>query len=760
MVQDDDYDGRLVSAFLDSAGALIVVLDSEARITHFSRACVDVTGYSEDEVRGKHVWDFLLIPEEVDGAKRAFHALQTERRPKPFENHWVTRTGEKRLIAWRSTYLPMADGSDPAAISIGIDLTEHRQAELALRQGQAQLASIVESAMDAIITVDSDQNVVMFNAAAERMFGCSAQTAIGNPLDGFIPERFRSAHRTHVDRFGSEGITRRSMGELLGGIWGLRQSGEEFPIEASISQTEVGRQKFHTVIIRDVTARRRSEERLRQQAALLDEAADAILVRDLEGQILFWNRGAERVYGWSAAEAVGTNSLQLYLGEFAGQIEKAKQVLLQKGEWLGSARHLTKSGKPIDVEARWTLVRDDAGEPKSVLVINTDVTDKKKLEAQFLRAQRMESIGTLAGGIAHDINNILSPILMSVRLLQMKVSDDDSLRLLSVLQKSAERGGAMVKQVLEFARGIQGDRIVLDPKHLIKEITKTLAETLPKSIEVECFVPEDVWPVTGDSTQIHQVLMNLCINARDAMPRGGILSVKAENSSIDENFARMILDGTPGKFVCVTVTDMGTGMPADVLSRVFEPFFTTKDHGKGTGLGLSTVLAIVKGHGGFVDVYSEPGKGTQFRVYFPAAKYPLTRDIPEELSDAPLGHGEVILVVDDELAIREITRSTLEAFGYNALTASDGTEAVALYAQNRDRIKVVLTDMMMPYLDGVATIRALQKIDPKVRIIASSGLADSEKASEAASVGVKIFLSKPYTADELLGAVAETLKGE
>ncbi|HSF22671.1 MAG TPA: ATP-binding protein, partial [Blastocatellia bacterium] len=277
------------------------------------------------------------------------------------------------------------------------------------------------------------------------------------------------------------------------------------------------------------------------------------------------------------------------------------------------------------------------------------------------------------------------------------------------------------------------------------------------SIEVECFVPADVWPIAGDPTQIHQVLMNLCVNARDAMPHGGVLSVKAENISIDESYSRMILDATPGQFVLITVTDTGTGIPTEIISRVFEPFFTTKDHGKGTGLGLSTVLAIVKSHGGFVNVYSEPGRGTQFRVYFPAAESSLTTQTREERPNVPYGRGELVLVVDDEAAIREITRTTLENFGYTALTASDGTEAVALYAQNRDSIGVVLTDMMMPYLDGTATIRALQKINPTVKVIASSGLADDGKATEAADLGVKTFLSKPYTAEDLLNAIAEVL---
>ncbi|MFY9609876.1 MAG: PAS domain S-box protein [Blastocatellia bacterium] len=756
MEEDADRDGSLVSAILDSAGALIVVLDPEGRIVRFSRACEEAMGYSFDSVRGRCLWDFLLVPEQVASAKQAIRTILADRTLKRFEHYWLTRSGERRLIAWTGAYLPAADRAADRVVLIGLELTELRQAEVALRQSQAQLVSIIGSAMDAIITIDCDQNVVLFNAAAEKMFQCSAEAAIGNPIEQFMPARFRSAHRDHVSTFARTNVTRRLMGEL-NAIWGIRRNGDEFPIEASISQTEVDGRKFLTVIIRDITKRKRAEEQLREQAALLDGASDAIIVRDLQGRVLYWNRGAERLYGWTAAESVGASIRDLHYRDVTPQFEEANQVLLKEGEWAGHATHLTKDGRRVDVETRLTLVRDDEANPKSVLVINHDVTEQKKLEAQFLRAQRMESIGTLAGGIAHDINNILSPILLSVRMLQMKFEDEGSQRLLSVLQKSAERGGVMVKQVLEFARGAEGERIVLQLKHLIKEITKTLSETLPKSIEVECFVPADVWPITGDPTQIHQVLMNLCVNARDAMPRGGVLSVKAENALIDESYARMILDATPGQFVLITVTDTGTGIPAKIISRVFEPFFTTKEQGKGTGLGLSTVLGIVKSHGGFVNVYSEPGKGTKFSAYFPAAASSLTTQAREEPAGVPLGHGEVVLVVDDESAIREITRSTLENFGYSVLTASDGTEAVALYAQNKASIDVVLTDMMMPYLDGTATIRALQKIEPSVKVIASSGLADDGKAAEATALGVKLFLSKPYTAEELLNALAEVL---
>jgi two-component system cell cycle sensor histidine kinase/response regulator CckA len=519
-----------------------------------------------------------------------------------------------------------------------------------------------------------------------------------------------------------------------------------------------GKPYQYVAIRSDITERKRGEERIREQAALLDQAQDAILVRDLEHNILFWNKGAERIYGWTAEEAVGKNAVALLLREPSAQFEVARQTVIEKGEWNGEIRQSRRDGAEIIVESRWTLVRDDQGAPTSILVINTDITEKKGMEAQFLRAQRMESIGTLAGGIAHDLNNVLSPILMAIDMLQLKTTDEASKKWLDVLRANAERGGDMVRQVLSFARGVEGERVALQPKHLIKEIVKILRETLPKSIEINFQLPDDLWIISADATQMHQVLMNLCVNARDAMIEGGSISIKAENTFVDENYARMHIEAKPGRFVVVTVSDTGPGMPLEVQSRIFEPFFTTKEMSKGTGLGLSTALTIVKSHGGFMNVYSEINKGSQFAVYLPALDAPGKTEADALQTDLPIGNGELILVVDDEESIREITRGTLETFGYEVLTASDGTEAVALYADRKNEIVVVLTDMMMPFMDGPATIRALQKMNPAIKIIAASGLAGGHKPGEASLEGVKLFLSKPYTAEKLLKALAEVIK--
>jgi two-component system cell cycle sensor histidine kinase/response regulator CckA len=501
----------------------------------------------------------------------------------------------------------------------------------------------------------------------------------------------------------------------------------------------------------DISDRKLAEEKIREQAALLDVTADAIFVRDLENRIIFWNKGAENLYGWRSEEVYGQDATQLlYKDEPLSEVGTAMLTVMSKGQWQGELTKVTKSGKEVLVASRWTLVCNEDHSPKSILTVDTDITEKKQLETQVFRTQRLESIGTLASGIAHDLNNILTPILAVAQLLPLKFPDLDSehQHLLEILEDSARRGADLVKQVLSFARGVEGKRMTLQPKHLIKEVVKIVKQTFPKSIEVFMDVPKDLWTVCGDSTQLHQVLMNLCVNARDAMPCGGCLTISAENLAVDENYARMHLEAKVGPYTVITVTDTGVGIAPEILERIFEPFFTTKELGKGTGLGLSTAIGIVKSHGGFVNVYSEVGRGTSFKVYLPAVQETEVQ-LTQELEPL-IGKGELILVVDDEPGIQEITKTSLEAYNYKTLIAGDGIEAIALYAQNRHQISAVLMDMMLPSLDGITAIRTLQKIDPKVKIIATSGLMSSSKLAEASDAGAKVFLAKPYTVKELL----------
>ena len=376
-----------------------------------------------------------------------------------------------------------------------------------------------------------------------------------------------------------------------------------------------------------------------------------------------------------------------------------------------------------------------------------------------MRAQRMESIGTLAGGIAHDLNNILAPILMSIDILKLTANDPQAKSVLDTIEVSAKRGADIVRQVLSFARGLEGERVEVQPKHLLKDIESIIKDTFPKNILLRFAIPNDIWTILGDPTQVHQILLNLCVNARDAMPHGGNLTIEAENSVLDEHYAAMNIQAKAGRYVQITVSDSGTGIPPNILEKIFEPFFTTKGINKGTGLGLSTVMAIVKSHGGIINVYSEPNKGTTFKVYLPAMEMSSeARKTQLEQASLPRGNGETVLLVDDEASIITITTQTLQAFGYRVLTATDGAEAVASYAQHANEIAVVLTDMAMPIMDGAATIRALSKINPAIKIIAASGLHANSDATKASGAGIKHFLTKPYTAGTLLKTLRTILE--
>lgn len=515
-------------------------------------------------------------------------------------------------------------------------------------------------------------------------------------------------------------------------------------------QDTVGLNKTLIRVGQDITERKLAEEQIREQAALLDITGDAIIVRNLENRILFWNRGAEKLYGVKQDDAFGKAASELFLQESLGGIGVAYTNVIENGGWAGELKQETQDGRQLVVESRWTLMNDKEGKPKSILVVNTDVTDQRQLESQFRRTQRLENIGSLAGGIAHDLNNVLTPILMSIQALQKRHSDTRTNQLLSMIDLSARRGANIVKQVLTFARGTEGERTLLQPKHILREIERIIRETFPRSIDLRFNLPSDLWTIIGDATQLHQIVLNLMVNARDAMPQGGALTLAAENIVVDDQHARKHLNAKPGNYVALSVTDSGTGIPPEVLDKIFDPFFTTKEVGKGTGLGLSTVMTIVKSYGGFITVNSTIGKGTEFRVFIPATNVDTDHQKEDSQRNLPSGRGESILVVDDEVSIREITKETLEAYGYKIQTAKDGIEALTFIEKDRHKFRLVLTDMMMPNMDGGSLIRTLQRLAPDIKIIAVSGLTDPETLDKIKNSRVEAFLPKPIQAENLL----------
>jgi signal transduction histidine kinase len=500
--------------------------------------------------------------------------------------------------------------------------------------------------------------------------------------------------------------------------------------------------------IRYARERAASAARISEQAGLLDKAKDAICVYDTSRRVTYCNTSVGEM---KDARSDGG------MFAFESDAERAAwEATLANGEWSGELEIKIAGDGLRTLDSRWTLVRDAQGAPQSILTISSDISERKQLEVQFLRSQRMESIGRLVGGIAHDLGNLLVPIVLGVRILEGALGENErAARTLSMIKQSAERGSDMVRQVLAFARGVDGERVLLQPADIIEEVGKITTETFPAGIETVTEVPDNLWHIVGDATQVQQVLMNLAVNARDAMPEGGKLYVQAQNTYLDEHYTQTNIDASPGPYVRLVVTDTGEGIPPDVLDKVFEPFFTTKESNKGTGLGLSTVYSILRSHGGFVAAYSEVGQGTTFSLYFPAEPNRVREQ--EGTNEGPAlvpGNNELILVVDDEEFIRETTVELLQDAGYRVAIASDGAEGLARFEEERPAL--VLTDLMMPGMDGMSLIRKLRAEHPDLPIVAASGMM-GEKQREVDEAGANAFLPKPFSAARLTNVLSDLI---
>ncbi len=479
---------------------------------------------------------------------------------------------------------------------------------------------------------------------------------------------------------------------------------------------------------------------------------------DIKQRITYWNPSAAQLSGWTEEEALGHDVRTLLFNHDNQRYLDALQKLTAEGQWRGELRLQNKAESLMVVESHWTLVTNQAGDPESILFINTDVTARKKLEAQILHTQRMESIGTLAGGVAHDLNNALTPILLAMGVLREKAPNLESRAIIEKVESSVIHSAALVKQLLAFARGADGQHSELDLRLLISDTAKFMQQTLPADVNLEIQTHDDLWPVVGNATQLNQVLLNLCLNARDAMPSGGgRINIFTQNLLVSETIKASLPEAALGPYAIIAVSDTGTGIRPENMERIFDPFFTTKEFGKGIGLGLSTVQGIVKGHHGFITVNSIMGQGTVFRIYLPAlpsrAKPSFSGESETVSVALPAGRGEELLLIDDDAHIREVVCDLLEKYNYRVTATSVGLEGLEAFRLRQDEIKLVITDLHMPGMSGATVIRALHAKDPDLRIIAISGNSKIPQLNEEIAADRLMFLAKPLTAEKLLTAV-------
>ena len=728
------------------------------RFLEVNASAIAQYGFSHEEFLARTVRD-IRPREDV----KQFMQMLRQVEGSGFRGRWRHLRKDGSLLFVLVHLTPITFNHRAAQMMVAQDVTEQEMVDEQVRKSEATLALAQRVAhigsweVDLTSRAERAEHPPRWSEETFRIFGLDPGTTKVTHESFFNllhPEEREAARKAFVEQLRTGAPY--SIDHRI-----VRPDGSERIVHVISDAVRDGRGRLVKIAgtVQDLTEQREAERLLRQQARLIDLASDAISVRNLDGTIRMWNKGAERLYGWTAEEMCGQRAVDLIYADRT-HYERANEELLKKGKWRGELSHVCKDGRKITVISRWTLVYDERGEPESVLVIHTDITEQKKLETQFLRSQRLESIGTLAAGVAHDLNNILSPILLVAPLLRSESQNlEEKETFLSLVQASAERGANLVKQMLTFARGADGERVLVQPSHLVEEVAKIAGQTFPKSITIQTDYPQDVWMVEGDPTQLQQVLLNLCVNARDAMPAGGKLRLTIENFEVDEHYASMTPEARPGSYVLLQVADEGGGIPRHVLDKIFDPFFTTKEVGKGTGLGLSTVLGIVRSYGGFVAVASEPGD-TRFRVFLPAS---ISADDERRSSNslsAPSGHGEKILVVDDEPCILEAAKRVLQGWGYEPLVAEDGVSALALYAQQPDQIDIILTDLVMPLMDGLMLIRAVRKLNPEQKIILSTGRDEDLDSPEIRSLGVDACLLKPHSREKLLVTLEETLHME
>jgi hypothetical protein len=642
--------------------------------------------------------------------------------------------------------------------------------------GEALLSTdFLETLPDAMVAVDRNGTIVQANSQTQKLFGYSRGELIGRNIDILVPERYRRQHQHHREAYGEAPKTRRMGADL--DLYGRRRDGSEFPVEISLSPILTEKGAFVLSAIRDISDRKRIAEELRRAneelhrrtigqlgeyrsrlAAIIDSSEDAIIAKNLDGTITSWNKGAERIYGYTPEEAIGKNISFLASDDRVNEIVEILQRI-QKGERIEQQEsvRVTKDGRRLYVSISVSPLRDGSGEIVGASAIARDITARKLAEAQLRQSQKMEAIGRLAGGVAHDFNNILGIIKACTEFLRDRIASADQLLYLENIRKSIDRGTSLTRQLLTFSRTPAIQTQILDVNDRLKDISKLLHPLLGDDIEI-VNVSRSSAVVVADPSQLDQIVVNLAVNARDAMPGGGKFILETGEVEFDEALAGRHRSLAPGKYVLLAVSDTGCGMDEATLSRIFEPFFTTKEVGKGTGLGLATVYGIVNQSGGQIVVYSEPGQGTTFKIYLPSANHKLGigRTAKAE-AVSPIRHGNTILLVEDDDIMRSLTRKMLEEHGYTVVEASDGQAAFEWVQANPIQIDLLLTDVVMRRVTGPELADRLAASHPSVKVIFMSGYTGEMMANRPGLKSGITFLEKPFDRTTLLNTIHSTL---
>lgn len=640
------------------------------------------------------------------------------------------------------------------------EIAEREKIEEALKKSDERYRNLVETVPVVIYSLDSKTGAITFlNLEFEAATGWQRKDWLGKSFLKIIhPDDRRLARKGFQKAIKGEPVRRHELRILCrNGRYG---TGEFFRIPKKHNGQIVG----ELGIARDITERKAAqtalEESERLQKTIFNGICDPAWMKTRDGVFLAVNRAWCATTGRKEAEVIGKKDSELFDAAIYQRIHQYDTAVLDSGKPLRVEAFYSKEPGDTWFETAITPIIDPKGRISGVIGIAREITERKQMEEKLLRSQRMESIGALAGGIAHDLNNILGPIMMSASMLRETHAQSTRDELIVAIQEAAQRGADIVRQVLTYTRGAQSESKPLNPHGLIVQVERILRETLSKSITLNAALPQDLWNITGNPTQLQQVLVNLCVNARDAMPQGGRISLKAGNCEINPSEVDPTAEVAPGRFVKVEVIDSGIGISQEIIGKIFEPFFTTKEPGKGTGLGLSTVKGIVKKHGGFITVDSKIGQGSKFCVYIPATSQtllPAASPPPPRPDSLPTGQGQKVLVVDDEIPICKMVATILNNKGYATLTALSAHEALDLYAKQGNAIHAIITDVAMPDMDGVALSHKLKAINPDAVIIASTGQPLELRQKELGEMGVRHFLSKPYNAHQLLEIVQNAL---